>query len=419
MIIILAPHLKFPTRNGGDIYIERLGCHLSTYRTPVYILGADTLTRYEMGGMTSQRDFPNSLRTKSWAGIRTLMFRSHYFIEKFLTKEYRQKAKELALEYPDALFVYSLISSASLELTAKPAIIITQNDEIAWLRTQSRSSNNLLQKVVSRISEDWLKSFLQNHVKRYFFAHITENDYQGYKHWLPGHNGFVVPAGVEISKLSGHVPWDGKIRLLFTGNLSVKMNYDALVFFQKNFWPVLKDSFKEKIELTVLGSQPIAGVRQLCQRENWRLLPDASEEELKTQYRHATFAILPFSYTSGAKLKLLGALAAGLPVLATLNMKILPGQDFSPNLYSDEPQEWLGHLQAFSATGLSHEQRSACQQYASQFCWDKVAADLDRNLRRVEALPDPMNKSLFTDFIPGIGKLLSVTTEVSIKNGAD
>lgn len=381
-IILLAPHLEYPPRNGGDIYIERLGCHLSAHRGSVFILGVNTLTRYEMGANISQNYFSNNLRTKPWAAIRTSAFKSHYLIEKFLTNTYRQKARELVLENPEAVIIYSLILSASLELTTKPAIIITQNDEITWFQNQFRFSNNPLQKLTARISENWTKKFLQKHTKDFVYAHITESDYQSYKHWIPEHDGFVVPAGVYITKLSNDMPWDGIVRLLFVGSLSVKTNYDALAYFQNRFWPVLKDEFKDKIEMTVLGSKPSAGVRQLCQREHWQLLPDASEEELQTQYGRATFAILPFLYTTGAKLKLLNALAAGLPVLATTNMKILPRQGFAPNLYSDEPQEWRSHLKKFMQQGISPELRTDCQAYVARYSWENIAAYMDKELRK-------------------------------------
>lgn len=383
-LIILAPHLKYPPRNGGDIYVEKIGRNLSLVRGQATILGADTVTNYQNGEIIDQQAFQNDFRTKSWAVIRTLVLNSHYLFEKFITNAFRQKARDLVLENPEAVIIYSFISSASLELTMKPAIILTHNDEISWFRDQFQFSNNPLQKITARISENWIKKFLQKHAKDFFFVHITESDYQSHKQWMPRHNGFVVPAGVDIQKkFSSDMPWDGIIRLLFVGSLSSKMNYDALVFFQKRFWSVLKNEFEEKIEMTVLGSQPSSGVRQLCQRENWKLLADASEEELHAQYGRAIFSILSFPYTNGAKLKLLNALAAGLPVLATTNMKMFPGQEFAPNLYSDEPQEWLNHLRKFNATGVSQWQRAYCQQYASQYTWGKIVATMDKKLREL------------------------------------
>jgi glycosyltransferase involved in cell wall biosynthesis len=340
--------------------------------------------QYEMGFAIRKNHFANNLRAKTCAALRTGVFKSHYLGEKFITSAYCQKAKEIVGENPDALVVYSLISTASLALTEKPAIIMTHNDEIAWFQNQFLFSNNLLYKLTARISENWTREFLTNHARDFVFVHITQNDYEGYKRWMPEHKAFVVPVGVDMQKISDNYHADGMIRLLFVGSLNVKMNYDALVFFRQRFWPVLKEGLSGKIEVVVLGSQPTNQVRQLCRREGWQLFPDASDEELHSQYNQASFAILPYFYTNGAKLKLLNSLAAGLPVLATTNMNILPYQRFSPNLYSDDPQVWCNHVREFISTGVSLEQRLSCQEFASQYTWEKIATEMDKKLRQLE-----------------------------------
>ncbi len=382
-LIVLAPHIKYPLRNGGDIYAERIGRNLSLFRGQTIILGANTVTRCQNGEIVDQQFFQNDFRAKSWAALRVMTFNSHYLLEKFLTNAYRQKARELVRENPQAVIIYSFIASAQLKLETKSAVILTHNDEIAWFQHQSQFSNNPLQKLASQVSENWIKKFLQKRAKDFFFAHATESDLKGYRQWDPEHNGFVVPVGVDMLKIPDDAPYDGTIRLLFVGSLGVKTNYDALVFFQQRFWTVLKDKFKQKIEMTVLGSQPSEAVRSLCEQENWQLFPDASEEKLCAQYGRATFMIAPFPYTNGAKLKLLNALAAGLPVLATVNMKYLSGQEFAPNLYSDEPQEWVSHLRKFKDTGVLPLQRALCRQYASQYSWKKIAADMNKKMREL------------------------------------
>ena len=383
-IVLLAPHLKFPLHNGGDIYIDKLGCHLSLYRKPVFIVGTNMVVQYEKGTIVKSSNFFNDLRTKKWAALRTLIFKSHYLSERYLTNAYCQKARELVQENPEALVIYSLISTASLDLKKVPTIIITQNDEIAWFEDQYLFSVNPLQKLTAQISKKWIIEFLNHHARKFLFVHITENDYESYQRWMPGHSGFVVPAGVDIPKLSSNFSLDGNLRLLFVGSLGVKMNYDALIFFQKRFWPVLKQEFSEKIEIIVLGSRPSKQVRRLCQREGWQLFPDASDEELQLQYNRASFAILPFPYTSGVKLKLLNSLAVGLPVLATTNMCMMPHQEFFPNLYSDDPLKWRDHLRCFNTKDITLEQRNNCQKFASQYTWEKIAANMDRKLRELQ-----------------------------------
>lgn len=378
-VIVFAPHLKYPPRNGADIYVEKIGKYLSFSNRDVIIVGANTVTYYQHGQVVKEQSFRNDFRLKQWAAFRTIVFNSHYLLEKFLTRAYRKKAQKIARQYPQSNIIYSLIMSTALKLKSNHAIVLTHNDEILWFENQSKFSRNPFEKKIARISKDWVKEFFKTGSNFFFFAHITENDYQGYLRWMPNHTGFVVPAGVEIKKISySSSAGDEKIRLLFVGSLSVKMNYDALVFFQKKFWYVLKNEFNQNIEMTVLGSQPSSAVQKLCIQENWLLLSDASEDELRAQYESATFFVAPFPYTNGAKLKVLNALAMGLPVIATSNMIFLPNQDFSPNLYSDEPKQWINHLKAMKRVATSNAHREMCRNYASQYSWEKAVSKLDK-----------------------------------------
>ena len=381
-IIIFAPHLEYPLRNGADIYIENIGRHLSIYRGTVFILGENTLTCYNMGTSISQSFFRNKLRSKLWAGIRTLTFNSHYLVEKFLTNAYRQKARELVQENPEAVIIYSFISITSLELTKAPAIVITHNDEIAFYRSQRAHTKNLLKKFVAAHSEKWILIFLQHSKNNYIYAHISEADQEAYSNYLPQHKSILVPAGVEPRSSFQLVnPKDNKIRLLFCGSLSAQMNLDSLLFFKEKFWGLLKKFFQETIDIGIAGSHPSSSVINLCKSQGWTLYPDISDEDLNFLYEQATFGILPFEYSAGTKIKLLNSLAAGLPVLATTNVKNMPEQDFLPNLYSNDPQKWLEHLQKYQITRYDISGRIACQQFAMQYSWQKIAEKMDSDLK--------------------------------------
>jgi glycosyltransferase involved in cell wall biosynthesis len=383
MIIIIAPHLEFPSRNGADIYIERIGCYLSIYRAPVIILGENTLTRYEKGAIISQSDFSNRLRTKTWAAIRTLVLRSHYLLEKYLTSAYRKKAMELVQENPEAIIVYSSISSGSLALAKKTAFIVTQNDEIAFYRKQQAFTKNPLQKMVATFSEKWLLSFLSNSRNDHIYIHITDADQKAYSNFIPKHRSIIVPAGVDCRPSVIFVPSLHKtIHLLFCGSLSVKMNLDALLFFKDKFWGLLKECFHENIDVWIAGSHPTSSVINLCKNQGWALHSDISDDDLNSLYAAATFGILPFEYSDGAKIKLLNCLAAGLPVLATNSVKTKSEQDFPPNLFSNDPNNWLDHLQKYQERGDEFlSGRIACQKFSVQYSWLKIAEKLDSDLK--------------------------------------
>lgn len=386
VIVIIAPHLEYPPRNGADIYVERLGCHLSKARGPVSILGESALLRFENGSCVDHKTYTNKWRSKKVAALRTILRRTHYLAEKYLTPQYVSKARELISANPGGLLIFSFICSASIlgrRAATNPVAVLTLNDEVAWFQNQRCHSSNLLLKMTALNSERWVVGFLGSHVEDYVYVHITEADLSAYKRSFPEHRAIVVPAGVERQPLPRAGSWDGKIRLLFCGSLSVKMNYDALAFYRTRFWPALKACRGGQVETWVAGSQPTAAVRRLCDGEGWKVYPDLSDEALNNLYQQVTFGILPFPYTTGAKLKLMNFLAAGLPVLATQNMRYLPGQDFFPNLYSDEAQAWIDRICLIQAKGISSEQRAACQEYVAPHTWHAIADNMSAALARL------------------------------------
>jgi len=377
-MIILAPHLVYPVRHGGDVYVERLARHLSQFSGVCRLLGASELLLYRGGHLIERQPYPNAFRSKPAAALRVLARGSHYYVEKFLTPAFRLRVAQLLSQYPKSLVIASYLATASLlqDLRwAGPSLILTHNDEVAWFLHQARSFKNPLQQAVARSSARWVKKFLRQQGGALTLAHITEADQAAYQSYLPGHRSVLVPAGVDVLPLLPPPEPDGKLRLAFAGSLAMRMNYDALQFFRGRYWQVLSANLPG-LEMTVLGSAPLREVQSLCRTAGWRILPDLPDDEFRAALSRARFSVLPFPYTTGAKLKLLTSLAAGVPVLATTNMNLLPGQQFPPNLYADEPLAWLNHLQGYAGQRRDETERVACHRFASQYSWESIAQTL-------------------------------------------
>ena len=379
-VIILAPHLEYPTRNGSDIYVDRLGRYLSKFRQPVFIVGARTVNTYAQGEMIEQQAFHNQPRAKTIAALRTILFRSHYLYEKFLTGKFREKAGEIFQAHPDALLIYSFLFTFALNLPSNRQIVLTHNDEMLYYQSRIDHTRNPLAKLTGRLSQKWILRLLRNMDVDTILAHITGEDCKGYRQIIPGHRYCIIPGGVEIDPLPESKPWDGKVRLMFCGSLSVNMNNDALNYFASRFYPEIKDAFKDELEIWIAGSNPTSNVEDLCRNNGWKLFPNLPDDELKEKFHQATFSVLPFQYSTGAKIKLLNSLSEGLPVLATRNMLLYPDQEFPPNLYSEDVKAWVEHIRLFAAKGITDTQKKACQQFTRQFSWNTIARETDKLL---------------------------------------
>lgn len=96
-------------------------------------------------------------------------------------------------------------------------------------------------------------------------------------------------------------------------------------------------------------------------------------------YASASYALLPFPYATGAKLKLLGALAHGVPFLATSHVRAQLDEILAPCLLTNNPKAWTRQLR--KVPHPDPEQRNRLREQAAQHAWAEIVYK-----RMVEAL---------------------------------
>ncbi len=323
------------------------------------------------------------MRPKWLAAIRTLARQSHYLAERFVSGEFLRTATPLWLCQDYSQVVFSQIGVASIaaqleresNVAGRHLIIETHNNDYTWFQAMVDSSRNALLRSVARTSVRWVDQFLRENATNFIFVHISEQDQVGYQSKHPCMRSFVSPPGTDIHPLKSGTGMDHKIRLLCVGSLGVRMNLDALLHFRETFHGPLLDRFGDLLEVTVVGNDPSSAVRNLCQTMNWALFPNVSDEELDSQYSKAAFSLLPFPYTSGAKLKLLDTLSHGVPFLATgpIADQVENPASLFPCLFSDDPQEWVQRVEQVQKLGTESDFAQPLLSYARQYTWENLA----------------------------------------------
>lgn len=385
-VLVLAPHLQYPTRNGADILIDRRWRSYSRFVPRVDIVGKSTVSTYVGGELSNRDQFDNDHRSKPWAVVRTLVRRSHYLLEKFLTPAYRATARDLLSRDEYGLVVYSYLCTATLDSEfAAPApaperitAIETHNDDFKWFADIAASTRNPVAKRAARLSHDWTASFMKANAERYLFLHVTETDREGYERVVGEHPHIIAPIGVAIPNIETRPQTDRTLSLLFVGSLNTRINEDALMHFADTFWPTLREAFRDDLEFNVAGSNPTGSVRKLCRRMDWQLYENVSDEGLHSLYASTTSTVLPFSYATGAKLKLLQSLAHGVPFLGTSNLDVPKHLAGGPCLISDDPSAWCDRLRELHERPLP---AAELQQGARLYSWDAIAEGVYQSLR--------------------------------------
>ena len=104
-------------------------------------------------------------------------------------------------------------------------------------------------------------------------------------------------------------------RVLFVGAMDYHANVDAVVRFAKEAWPDLYHKFPE-LRFTVAGKSPSPAVVALGSA-NAGIEVTGTVPDVRPYYREARAVVVPLRMGSGTRLKILEAMAAGVPVVST------------------------------------------------------------------------------------------------------
>ncbi len=152
----------------------------------------------------------------------------------------------------------------------------------------------------------------------------------------------VIENGVEMTKMSAPRSFDeSRNRILFVGSMAYPANAHAAVWFCREIWPAIQKRYPQ-FRLTIVGYNPLPEV--LALRESGVEVTGTVPDVL-AWYAQAFAAIVPVRIAGGTRLKILEAMAVGVPVLSTRlgaeGLDVSHGRDI---LLVESADEWVDAL---------------------------------------------------------------------------
>jgi glycosyltransferase involved in cell wall biosynthesis len=115
-------------------------------------------------------------------------------------------------------------------------------------------------------------------------------------------------------------------------------NIDAVVWFVNNMWPELSQQ-NPALSFAIVGRDPTPEVRALA---GDRVSVTGTVPDVRPYYSGALAAVVPLRFGSGTRLKILEAMAAGIPVISTrLGAEGLDLEDGTHLLIADSASEMI------------------------------------------------------------------------------
>jgi polysaccharide biosynthesis protein PslH len=143
-------------------------------------------------------------------------------------------------------------------------------------------------------------------------ASARERDKLLARHPLAGIH--VVPNGVDVSYYSNPAQPPGSHHtILFVGMMDYHANIDGALWFVQQVWPGLHRRFPH-LRFAIVGRNPTAEVRGLASAG---VIVTGTVPDVRPFYADALAVVVPLRIGSGTRLKILEAMAAGVPVVST------------------------------------------------------------------------------------------------------
>ena len=137
--------------------------------------------------------------------------------------------------------------------------------------------------------------------------------------------------GVDTALVSsGGGPPVGRSTIVFVGAMSYHANVDGAVYFARDVWPALRARYP-RFDLALVGADPSPSVRALGSLPG--ITVTGTVEKILPYYQQAFAAVVPLRIGGGTRLKILEAMAAGVPVLSTTQsepegLEVTPGKEY-------------------------------------------------------------------------------------------
>jgi sugar transferase (PEP-CTERM/EpsH1 system associated) len=124
---------------------------------------------------------------------------------------------------------------------------------------------------------------------------------------------FVIENGVDAAHYADEQSAT-KNRIVFVGSMDYHANIEGATNFARTVWPVIQQK-QSNLRFTIVGRNPPAEVTDLSSIAGIEVT--GSVADVRPYYREALAAVVPLNVGGGSRLKILEAMAAGVPVVST------------------------------------------------------------------------------------------------------
>jgi len=191
----------------------------------------------------------------------------------------------------------------------------------------------------------------------------------------------VIPMGVDHNYFSPDKK-DYKQQVLFTGTMSYFPNYDAVLYFCKEIFPIIKKQLPD-LSFYIVGNHPHRKLLQVACKD---IVVTGYVPDVRPYFNDSAVFVCPLRSGSGMQAKNLEAMAMGVPIVTTSvgfeGLEAVPGKEI---LIADEPGKFADYvIQLIEDKEFRNEiSENARRLVETKYSWHRIVKRLEQIYRQI------------------------------------
>jgi glycosyltransferase involved in cell wall biosynthesis len=142
---------------------------------------------------------------------------------------------------------------------------------------------------------------------------VSEDDREKFAELYDCKSVGVIPNGIDVNYYDFSLPKPSGKTLVFSASFDAFVNQDAVRYFMASIFPGIAERIPD-IRVIFLGKDPPPSLRKY---ESERVSFTGLVEDVRPHLSRSSVCVVPIRVAGGSRIKILEAMAAGLPVVST------------------------------------------------------------------------------------------------------
>lgn len=326
-------------------------------------------------------DRPKSPWTIRNLFLTLITFRPLVVMRNFSLEERKAITKELQENEYDMIHAETFYVMPHIPETSVPIVLVDPTIEFSVYQHYVDNEVPFIFKFIylfDVVKLKWWEKYYWRKADKVFA--VSEEDREIMKNELGDVNVGIIPNGVDVSyfeerKVKRYIPE----RILYHGDYKWMQNVEAVNILIKDIWPLIKKKAKN-VKLWITGRSVPKEIIEIAKKDK-DIVVTESPKDNRDVFKSASVLVTPIMSPGGTRLKVLEAMASGLPVVSTpvgvAGLNIEKGKHALVSSSIDELAEMT--VKVLNEKNLSKSLAMEGKKFvADNFDWQSIVRDLEK-----------------------------------------